>query len=66
MKLVKVGICSFSNPLDFKIKPGEIFRRMRMTTFIQLVLQVSEINGIGTQDEPTYDKIEGQLHDLIS
>lgn len=41
----------FSFIQDFKIKPGEIFRRMKMTTFVQLVIQVAEINGpSGHQD----------------
>ncbi|KAM3183108.1 hypothetical protein ACTXT7_010996 [Hymenolepis weldensis] len=29
---------------NFKIKPGEIFRRMKMTTFVHLVIQVAETN----------------------
>uniref|UniRef100_A0A5K3ESN2 Rhodanese domain-containing protein n=1 Tax=Mesocestoides corti TaxID=53468 RepID=A0A5K3ESN2_MESCO len=35
---------------NFKIKQGEIFRRMKMTTFVQLLIQVAEVNGIGTQN----------------
>uniref|UniRef100_A0A0X3Q9M1 Centrosomal protein of B n=2 Tax=Schistocephalus solidus TaxID=70667 RepID=A0A0X3Q9M1_SCHSO len=35
---------------NYKIKPDEIFRRMKMTTFVQLAVQVAEVNGVGTSE----------------
>uniref|UniRef100_A0A915EW11 Rhodanese domain-containing protein n=1 Tax=Echinococcus canadensis TaxID=519352 RepID=A0A915EW11_9CEST len=36
---------------NFKIKPGEIFRRMKMTTFVQLLIQVADVNGTQGRQE---------------
>ncbi|VDL89754.1 unnamed protein product, partial [Schistocephalus solidus] len=42
---------------DYKIKPDEIFRRMKMTTFVQLAVQVAEVNGVAVS--PFYSVICG-------